>query len=117
LAFGSDWFVAPPTPMEGIYAAVTRRTIDGKNPDGWVPQQKISVEESLRAYTIDAAYAGYSEKSLGSLEPGKLADMVILDRNLFETPPHELDAVSIRTTIVGGKVVYDKAATAASIGN
>jgi predicted amidohydrolase YtcJ len=117
LAFGSDWFVAPPTPMEGIYAAVTRRTIDGKNPEGWVPQQKISVEESLRAYTIDAAYAGFSEKSLGSLEPGKLADMVILDRNLFETPPNELDAVPIRTTIVGGKVVYDKAATAASIGN
>jgi predicted amidohydrolase YtcJ len=107
LAFGSDWFVAPPTPMEGIYAAVTRRTIDGKNPNGWVPQQKISVEESLRAYTIEAAYAGFCEKSLGSLEPGKLADMVILGRDLFETPPNELDSVPIRTTIVGGKVVYD----------
>lgn len=109
LAFGSDWFVAPPTPLEGIYAAVTRRTIDGKNPDGWVPQQKIKVEEALQAYTIDAAYAGFSESSLGSLEPGKLADMVVLDRNLFETPPNELDKVPIRATIVGGKVVYNAA--------
>src|SRR3954454_4588898 len=108
LAFGSDWFVAPPTPIEGIYAAVTRRTIDGKNPNGWVPGQKINVEEALRAYTIDAAYAGFSEKSLGSIEPGKLADLVVLGRNLFETPPNELNAVPIRKTIVGGKVVYDK---------
>jgi predicted amidohydrolase YtcJ len=106
IAFGSDWFVAPPTPIEGIYAAVTRRTIDGKNPHGWVPEQKIKVEEALRAYTIDAAYAGFSEKSLGSIEPGKLADMVILDRNLFDTPPNELNSVPIRATIVGGKIVY-----------
>jgi predicted amidohydrolase YtcJ len=108
LAFGSDWYVAPPTPIEGIYAAVTRRTIDGKNPSGWVPQQKINVEESLRAYTIDAAYAGFSESKLGSLEPGKLADIVVLDRNLFEVPPEELNTVPIRATIVGGKVVYDR---------
>jgi predicted amidohydrolase YtcJ len=108
LAFGSDWYVAPPTPIEGIYAAVTRRTIDGKNPSGWVPQQKINVAEALRAYTIDAAYAGFSEAKLGSLEPGKLADMVILDRDLFKTPAAELNAVPIRTTIIGGKVVYDR---------
>jgi predicted amidohydrolase YtcJ len=114
LAFGSDWFVAPPTPMEGIYAAVTRRTLDGKHPNGWVPGQKISVEESLRAYTLDAAYAAFSEKSLGSLEPGKLADLVILERNLFELPPHELNAVAIRATIVGGRVVYESASNAES---
>jgi predicted amidohydrolase YtcJ len=108
IAFGSDWFVAPPTPIEGIYAAVTRRTIDGKNPNGWVPRQKIKVEEALRAYTIEAAYAGFNEKSLGSLEPGKLADMVVLDRNLFDTPPNELNSVPIRTTIVGGKLVYQR---------
>jgi predicted amidohydrolase YtcJ len=107
LAFGSDWFVAPPTPLEGIYAAVTRRTLDGKNPGGWVPKQKINVEESLRAYTIDAAYAGFSETKLGSIEPGKLADVVVLGRNLFETAPNELSAVPIRVTIVGGKIVYD----------
>ena len=108
LAFGSDWFVAPPTPMEGIYAAVTRRTLDGQHPDGWVPRQKISVAESLRAYTVDAAYAAFSEASLGSLEPGKLADLVVLERNLFETPPHELNAVRIKATMVGGKFVYER---------
>jgi len=108
LAFGSDWFVAPPTPLEGIYAAVTRRTIDGKNPEGWVPQQKIKVEEALKAYTIDAAYAGFAEDKLGSIEPGKLADLVVLGGNLFETQPIELDKVPIRMTIVGGKVVYER---------
>ncbi len=107
LAFGSDWHVAPPTPVEGIYAAVTRRTIDGKNPDGWVPEQKIKVEEALKAYTIDAAYAGFSEKKLGSIETGKLADIVVLGRNPFDTPPNELNSVPIRKTIVGGKVVFD----------
>jgi predicted amidohydrolase YtcJ len=106
LAFGSDWFVAPPTQMEGIYAAVTRRTLDGKHPDGWVPRQKINVEESLRAYTIDAAYSAFSESSLGSLEPGKLADLVILERNVFEIPPHELNEVRIKATMVGGKFVF-----------
>ena len=106
LAFGSDWFVAPPTPMEGVYAAATRRTLDGEHPDGWVPRQKISVEESLRAYTIDAAYASFSESSLGSLEPGKLADLVILERDVFDIPPHELNTVRIKTTMVGGKIVY-----------
>ncbi len=117
LAFGSDWFVAPPTPIEGIYAAVTRRTLDGKNPDGWVPQQKIKIEEALTAYTMGAAYAGFNGDKLGSLEPGKLADVVVLGRNLFETPPAEFNAVPIRMTIVGGKVVYDSGAKAASIGN
>jgi predicted amidohydrolase YtcJ len=108
LAFGSDWFVAPPTPMDGIYAAVTRRTLDGKHPDGWVPQQKINVEASLRAYTIDAAYSAFSESLLGSLEPGKLADLVILERNLFEMPPNELNEARIKATMVGGKWVYQQ---------
>jgi predicted amidohydrolase YtcJ len=110
LAFGSDWYVAPPTPTEGIYAAVTRRTLDGEHPEGWVPQQKISVEEALRAYTIDAAYAAFNESSLGSIEPGKLADIVILDRNLFDIPAEVLNTVPISATIVGGKVVYRKSA-------
>jgi predicted amidohydrolase YtcJ len=108
LAFGSDWYVAPPTPVEGIYAAVTRRTLDDKNPGGWVPQQKITVDESLRAYTIDAAYAGFSEGSLGSLEPGKLADIVVLGRDPFNVPSEELNQVPIEKTIVGGKVVYER---------
>jgi predicted amidohydrolase YtcJ len=108
LAFGSDWFVAPPTPVEGIYAAVTRRTLDGKHPGGWVPQQRITVEEALRAYTIDAAYSAFSESSLGSIEPGKLADLVIFERNLFEARPSELNEIPINTTIIGGKVVYQQ---------
>jgi predicted amidohydrolase YtcJ len=116
LAFGSDWFVAPPTPTEGTYAAVTRRTLDGKHPGGWVPKQKISVEESLRAYTIDAAYSAFSEKSLGSIEPGKLADIVVLGRDLFEVPPEELNTVPIVATIVGGKVIYRNSAAATSVG-
>ncbi len=116
LAFGSDWFVAPPTPMEGIYAAVTRRTLDDKHPGGWVPRQKISIEESLRAYTIDAAYSAFSEKSLGSLEPGKLADLVVLKRNLFEIPPEELNTVPIAATIIGGKVLYRGSAASKPIG-
>ena len=87
LAFGSDWFVAPPTPLEGIYAAVTRRTLDDKNPGGWVPEQKITVEEALRAYTAGGAYASFEESRKGTLAPGKLADFVMLDRDLFEIPP------------------------------
>lgn len=105
-AFGSDWPVAPATPLEGIYAAVTRRTLDGEHPDGWVPSQKISVEESLRAYTKDAAHAGFQEASLGTLESGKLADLVILDRDLFAIPAEEIRDVKIVATMVGGKVVF-----------
>lgn len=106
LAFGSDWFVAPPTPLEGIYAAVTRQTLDGKNPDGWVPEQKISVEEALKSYTIHAAYASFEEHIKGSITQGKLADFVILEKNLFEIPPSEIRNVKVLRTCVGGKTVY-----------
>jgi hypothetical protein len=106
LAFGSDWFVAPPTPLEGIYAAVTRQTLDGKNPDGWVPEQKISVEEAVKSYTIRAAYASFEEDIKGSLAKGKLADYVILDMNIFEIQPAEIRNVKVLSTVVGGKTVY-----------
>ncbi len=108
LAFGSDWYVAPATPLEGIFAAVTRRTLDGKHPDGWVPAQKISVEEALRAYTSDAALAAFSEKSLGSLQAGKLADLVVLDRNLLETPGEDLAKAGVVLTMVGGRVTFER---------
>ena len=111
LAFGSDWFVAPPVPLEGIYAAVTRRTLDGENPDGWVPEQKINVEDALRAYTLDAAYASFEEDIKGSLEVGKLADIVVLDQNLLEVAPEKLRDAGVVMTIVGGEVVYDLAKT------
>jgi predicted amidohydrolase YtcJ len=107
LAFGSDWDVAPPTPLEGIYAAVTRRTLDDKNPEGWVPQQKITVEEALRAYTSDAAYAGFAERRKGTLEVGKLADFVLLDRDLTRIPAPEIRHVRVLATVVGGETVYE----------
>jgi predicted amidohydrolase YtcJ len=106
LAFGSDWFVAPPTPLEGIYAAVTRRTLDDKNPGGWVPAQKITVEEAVRAYTATAAYASFDESRKGILSAGRLADLVMLDRNIFEIEPEQIRDAKVAMTIVGGKVVY-----------
>jgi predicted amidohydrolase YtcJ len=105
LAFGSDWFVAPATPLEGIYAAVTRRTLDDKNPDGWVAAQKITVEEALRAYTAGGAYASFDEARKGTLVAGKLADLVMLDRDLFAITPEEIRNAKVVTTVVGGKVV------------
>lgn len=107
LAFGSDWFVAPPIPLLGIYAAVTRRTLDGNNPDGWVPEQKVSVEEALIAYTIKGAYASFDEDIKGSLEAGKLADFVILDENLLEIDPVNIKDAKVLMTLVGGKKVFE----------
>jgi hypothetical protein len=106
LAFGSDWDVAPLAPIQGIYAAVTRRTLDGLHPGGWVPEQKITVEEALRAYTANAAYAAFEEREKGRIAPGFLADVVVLERDLFEIPPEEIAAVKVALTIVGGRVVY-----------
>ncbi len=107
LAFGSDWFVAPAKPLEGIYAAVTRRTLDGAHPDGWVPSQKISVEEALHAYTTGAAYASFEEDSKGQLAPGMLADFVVLDRDLFTIEPEEIRDVRVLRTVAGGRTVYE----------
>ncbi|MCU0358401.1 MAG: amidohydrolase [Cyclobacteriaceae bacterium] len=106
VAFGSDWFVAPPIPLVGIYAAVTRQTLDGKNPGGWIPEQKISVEQALKAYTINGAYASFEENLKGSITPGKLADFVILSENLFSIPPEKIHEVYIVMTGAGGKDVY-----------
>jgi predicted amidohydrolase YtcJ len=108
LALGSDWHVAPATPLEGIDAAVTRRTLDGKNPEGWVPEQKITAEEALRGYTIGAAYAGFEENSRGTLESGKLADLVILDRDILDPDEREIGQTRVMLTMVGGKVVYER---------
>ena len=107
LAFGSDWYVAPPTPLEGIYAAVTRRTIDDKNPDGWVPEQKITVEQALVAYTRNGAYASFEENIKGSLEPGKLADFVIISEDITKIDPVKIRDTKILQTYVGGKKVFE----------
>ena len=106
LALGSDWFVAPPIPLLGIYAAVTRRTLDDENLDGWVPEQKITVEEALMGYTIAGAYASFEEDIKGSLEVGKLADFVILNQNLLAIDPVAIKDVKVLMTFVGGKKVY-----------
>jgi predicted amidohydrolase YtcJ len=108
VVFGSDWPVAPAIPLEGIYAAVTRRTLDDKNPGGWFPEQKISVEQALTAYTSDAAYSSFDEKIKGSLERGKLADFVVLDQNIFTIAPEKIREVKVARTVVGGKTVFEK---------
>ena len=106
VAFGSDWFVAPPTPIEGIYAAVTRRTLDDKHPDGWVPEQKITVEEALVAYTMGGAFASFEEKQKGVVSPGMLADLTMIDKDLRAIAAAEIRTATVTRTIVGGKTVY-----------
>jgi predicted amidohydrolase YtcJ len=109
LAFGSDWSVAPLSPILGIDAAVHRRTLDGKHPKGWFPEQKISVAEAIEAYTLTAAYAAFQEKDRGSLEVGKLADLVVLSRDLLAEKEREhIAEAEVVLTVVGGKVVYEK---------
>jgi predicted amidohydrolase YtcJ len=109
LAFGTDWPVAPLDPILTVYAAVTRATLDGRRNEGWVPEQKISVAETVRAYTLGAAYAEFQEREKGSLEVGKLADLVILDRDIFTIPPFQIREAKVEITIVGGKVVWERA--------
>jgi len=106
LAFGTDWPVAPLNPLLGIYAAVTRATLDGKHPDGWFPEEKLSVEEALRAYTYGSAYAAFEEKEKGSIAPGMLADLAVLSEDLFSIPPEKIKDAHVVLTVVGGKVVY-----------
>ncbi len=106
MVFGSDWPVAPASPLYGMYAAVTRRTLDGNNSDGWVPEQKINVEQALTAYTKDAAYSSFDEDIKGTLEPGKLADFVILSENLLQVEPTTLKDVKVLETYVGGKRMF-----------
>ncbi|MEK6757093.1 MAG: amidohydrolase [Bacteroidota bacterium] len=109
LSFGSDWTVAPLNPLLGIYAAVTRRTTDGANPNGWFPKQKISVAEAIEAYTINNAYASFEEKDKGSITVGKLADLVVLSDDILSIDPVKIEHVQVEITVVGGKVVYEKA--------
>jgi hypothetical protein len=106
LALGSDWMVAPLDPLQGIWAAVTRATLDGKNPGGWIPEQRISLEQAIRGYTLDAAYAEFSEKEKGSIEAGKMADLVVLEQNLFEIAPEKIKDVKVTMTLAGGRIVY-----------
>ena len=108
LAFGSDWFVAPPTPLVGIYAAVTRRTLDEKRPGGWHPEQKVTVEQALRAYTAGAAYAGFADAERGVLKAGMLADFTMIDKDLTKVAPEAIRDARVLLTVVGGKAVYER---------
>ena len=107
VVFGSDWPVAPATPLEGMYAAVTRKTLDDLNPEGWVPEQKISIEQSLLAYTKNAAFASFEESRKGTLEPGKLADFVVINKNITKVKPDNIKDLKILMTYVGGRKVFD----------
>ena len=107
LAFGTDWEVAPLDPLLGVYAAVTRATLDGKNPNGWFPEQKLTVAEAVEAYTMGSAYAEFEEKEKGSITSGKLADMVLLSDDIFSVPPEKIRDARVLKTFVGGKLVFD----------
>ena len=108
LAFGSDWTVAPLDPLTGLKAAVTRQTLDGKHPNGWVPEQKLTLDQALRAYTVGSAYAEFADKVKGTLSPGKLADLVMLDRDLYKLDPAEIDQAKVALTVMDGQVEYER---------
>ena len=108
LVFGSDWPVAPASPLYGMYAAITRQTLDNKNLGGWVPEQKVNIEQALTAYTQNGAYSSFDENIKGTLEPGKLADFVILSENLLTIKPEKLKDVKVLQTYVGGKQAFNK---------
>ena len=108
LCMGSDWSVAPLNAILGIYAAVTRQTVDGGNPMGWIPKQKISVVDAIKGYTINNAYAAFEEKEKGSIEPGKMADMVVLSEDILTIKPEKIQNVKVLMTIFDGKIVYEK---------
>jgi predicted amidohydrolase YtcJ len=112
LAFGTDWDVAPLDPLLGVYAAVTRAPLDGKNPGGWFPEQKLTVAEAVEAYTMGSAYAEFQEKEKGSITPGKLADMVLLSDDIFSIDPAKIRDVRVFRTIVGGKTTWDASKSA-----
>ena len=108
LAFGTDWEVAPLDPMQTLYAAVTRATLDGKNPGGWFPEQKLTVAEAVEAYTMGSAYAEFQEKEKGSITPGKLADLVLLSDDIFSIAPEKIRDVRVVETILGGRVIFQR---------
>jgi hypothetical protein len=106
LAFGSDWPVVTLNPWPGVQNAVTRQTTEGDPPGGFVPKERISLEDAIKAYTLGAAFAGHREKTEGSLEPGKLADLIVIQQDLFKIEPSEIAKTEVLLTMVGGKVVY-----------
>ncbi|MBP1641883.1 MAG: nfdA 3, partial [Acidobacteria bacterium] len=110
LAFGTDWPVAPLDPALGLEAAVTRRTLDGANPGGWLAAERITVAEALAAYTSGGAFAEFTEADKGALAPGRLADLVVLSEDLLAIAPERLHEVRAEVTVAGGRIVHDRGA-------
>jgi predicted amidohydrolase YtcJ len=108
LAFGSDWPVATLNPLESIKAAVTRQTLDGKHPEGWLPEQKITLDEAIRAFTVGSAYAEFADDVKGTLAVAKLADVVVLDRDIYKIPSAEIEHARPVLTVMDGRVVYER---------
>ncbi|AFH48848.1 Putative metal-dependent hydrolase [Ignavibacterium album JCM 16511] len=108
LCFGTDWYVAPLNPLLGLYAAVTRRTLDDKYPDGWIPEQKISIEDAIKCYTINSAYAAFEENKKGSIEVGKLADLIVLSDDILTIDPVKIKDAEVLMTVFDGKIIYKK---------
>ena len=107
LAFGSDWPIVTLNPWPGVQNALTRQTTEGEPPGGYLPNERISLEDAIKGYTWGAAFAGHREKEEGSLEAGKLADLILVAQDLFKIPPSEIGKTEVLLTMVGGKVVYE----------
>jgi hypothetical protein len=108
VCFGSDWTVAPLNVISGIHAAVTRQTLDGKNTGGWIPEQKLTVEQAVRCYTVHNAFAAFEENDKGSIRAGKLADLVVVDRDLYGCALDAIRGAEVDITVFGGRVVYER---------
>jgi predicted amidohydrolase YtcJ len=107
LAFGSDWPIVTLNPWPGLQNAVTRQTTEGEPKGGWIPEQRITLAEAIRGYTLNAAFAGHREKTEGSLEPGKLADLIVISQDVFKVDPLKIGETKVLLTMVGGRVVYE----------
>ena len=116
IAFGTDWYVEPLNPMLGLYAAVTRQFPDGTPPGGWHPEERLTMTQAIEFYTLGSAYAEFAEARKGSITEGKLADFVVLSRDLFSVPPREVLETRPVVTVVGGRIVYEAASGATSPG-
>ena len=108
LAFGTDYPVEPANPMRGLYACVTRELPEGSPPGGWQPQEKISLDECVHAYTVGSAYAEFEDGKKGQIAPGQLADIIVLSADITKRPPPQLLKTEVLETFVGGRLVYQK---------
>ena len=107
VANGSDFPVEEPNPMLGLYASITRQDLKGEPPGGWTPDQRMTREQALHSFTLGAAHAAFEEKLKGTLEPGKLADFIVLDRDIMTVEPKQIPTAKVRMTVLGGRIVHE----------